>query len=327
MNTATGAITGTTAATAASRSYTVTVTDGASPAHTATANFNLEVTGALTASVAVANRTAAVNDVLNYTPVTGAGGNGALSYTVSPALPTGLSMSPTTGAITGTAAATAASRSYTVTVTDGATPAHTATAIFTMAVDAALSATTAIANRTAAVGDAVSYTPVTGAGGTGTLTYSVLPALPGGLNMNTATGAITGTAAAVAASRSYTVTVTDGASPAHTATANFTLTVNAAPAPQPPVPALQVTGGSDRYVVLNNGDDVDVRPVEVAGGAASYTYSVWPALPTGLSIDATGRLTGRAKSLGDDTTRTYTATVRDRDGRSGSATFYIQILP
>jgi hypothetical protein len=81
-----------------------------------------------------------------FTPVTGAGGTAPLSYSVSPALPTGLSISSSTGAITGTPTATSSARSYTVTVTDAGNA--TATATFSLTVSTALTATQAIATTT-----------------------------------------------------------------------------------------------------------------------------------------------------------------------------------
>ena len=61
------------------------------------------------------------------------GGSGAgYIYAVSPALPAGLSLNPTTGTISGTPTAVVASASYTVTVTDGASA--TATASVTLSV-------------------------------------------------------------------------------------------------------------------------------------------------------------------------------------------------
>lgn len=72
----------------------------------------------------------------------------------------------------------------------------------------------------------VSFTPVAGAGGSGTLSYGIAPALPAGLSFSMATGSITGTPTVVSPAASYTVTVTDANGA--TATASFSLTVNPA---------------------------------------------------------------------------------------------------
>jgi hypothetical protein len=97
----------------------VTATD--SNGATSSKTFALVINGPLTASQAVAsmvltNGTAATS----FTPVTGFGGTAPLSYTVSPGLPSGLSMSSSTGAITGTPSVTSSAATYTVTVTDSA---------------------------------------------------------------------------------------------------------------------------------------------------------------------------------------------------------------
>ncbi|HVT67422.1 MAG TPA: putative Ig domain-containing protein [Trebonia sp.] len=70
--------------------------------------------------------------------VTATGGAGAYKWSAT-GLPTGLTISPTTGTITGTApkVTTATASMVTVTVADSASPAHTATARFTLTVSPA----------------------------------------------------------------------------------------------------------------------------------------------------------------------------------------------
>ncbi|WP_193441874.1 putative Ig domain-containing protein, partial [Pseudomonas caspiana] len=147
-------------------------------------SYTVKIYTSLSASSAVATSTYAVGDSANVTPVIATGGTDNLTYSVSPGLPAGLSMNANTGAITGTANAAAAQATYTVTATDSASPAHTATATFALTINGALSATTAVATTTYAVGDTASVRPVTAAGGTGTLSYSVSPTLPAGLSLS-----------------------------------------------------------------------------------------------------------------------------------------------
>ena len=73
---------------------------------------------------------------------------------------------------------------------------------------------------------ATSFTPVTGSGGIAPRSYSIAPALPTGLSLNTSTGAITGTPTVTSGATTYTVTVTDANSA--TASNTFNLTVNGA---------------------------------------------------------------------------------------------------
>src|SRR5262249_19598436 len=157
-----------------------------------------------------------------FTPVTGSGGTGALSYSVSPSLPAGMSFSNTTGQITGTPTG-ASSATYTVTVTDAI--GATATNTFNLTVNGTVTATQAIPTKSLTVNiAAASFTPVTGSGGTAPLSYTVSPTLPAGLSMASTTGAITGLPTAISAATTYTVTVTDANNA--TATATFSLAIN-----------------------------------------------------------------------------------------------------
>jgi len=311
INSSTGVITGTPTTTSPATSYTVTVTDqnGA----TATASFTLTVNGAVTATQAIASEALTQDHAATpFTPVTGSGGTGTLSYSVSPALPAGLSYSTSTGAITGTPTATSAATSYTVTVTDqnGAT----ATASFTLTVNPKVTATQAIASKSLTVNTAATpFTPVTGSGGTGTLSYSVSPVLPAGLSLNSSTGAITGTPTTASAATSYTVTVTDqnGA----TATASFTLTVN------PAVTATQAIASKSLTV---NTAATPFTPVTGSGGTAPLSYSISPALPAGLSINSsTGAITGTPTVVSAVTS--YTVTVTDANSATATASFSLTV--
>ena len=92
-------------------------------------------------------------------------------------------------------------------------------------VASAVTATQAIASEVLTFNQpSVSFTPVAGTGGTAPLSYSISPALPGGLSFTSSTGAISGTPTAVSAAATYTVTVTD--TNGGTATASFSLAVN-----------------------------------------------------------------------------------------------------
>ncbi|MFK5088453.1 putative Ig domain-containing protein, partial [Klebsiella pneumoniae] len=79
--------------------------------------FSLTVNNAVTATQSVASTTLTQNHATtSFTPVTGGGGTSPLSYAVSPPLPTGLSLTSSTGAITGTPTVTSGVTTYTVTV-------------------------------------------------------------------------------------------------------------------------------------------------------------------------------------------------------------------
>jgi Putative Ig domain len=158
--------------------------------------------------------------------VTLAGAGGIPPYTWSiaqGALPAGLTLSPTTGAITGTPAA-AGTASFTVTLTDSGSPALTATAAYTLttAYPSLSITTTSLPNAT----EGTSYTATlaaTGGSGTG-YTWSVTSGTAlSAVNLTLSpAGAITGIPNAGETSTPVTVQVTDSAN--NTATATLSLT-------------------------------------------------------------------------------------------------------
>ena len=309
-----GQVTGTpTAATAGAQSYTVTATDANGA--TGTAGFSLTVNGPLAASTvpSQAATVLALNHAASFTPVTASGGTTPYHYSIAPALPAGLSFAAATGAITGTPTSLQTSASFTVTVTDAV--GATASAGFTLAVTNAVVANTAIASTSLTQGHAASpFVPVTASGGAGALSFSVAPALPAGLSMAPATGAISGTASAASPATNYTVTAAD--TNGGTATANFSLTVNAALTASQAIPsssviiAKPVTG---------------FTPVTGSGGTAPLTFAVAPSLPAGLSLaPATGQITGTPNAT--QAVSTYTVTLTDANGATASANFALGVV-
>jgi hypothetical protein len=151
-------------------------------------------------------------------------------------------------------------------------------------------------------GTGASLAPVALTGGVAPYAYSINPALPAGLSLDPATGALSGTPVASAPDTTYTVTVTDSAG--QRASAKFVLRVAA------PVPALSITPAA--LPTAREGTLLDLT-FATAGGAAPYTYSITAgALPDGLALDPSGRLHGRAI---DDAT--FTMTVTDANGVQG----------
>jgi DNA-binding beta-propeller fold protein YncE len=152
-------------------------------------------------------------------------GGAVTSYSVSPALPAGLSLSTSTGIITGTPMAVTATASYTVTASNSA---GSTTATLTVTVEDAAPAGLAYTTGTAVytVGTAITPNSPTSSGGAVTA-YSVSQDLPAGLSLDDDTGIISGTPTAVTATASYTVTASNATG---STTATLTITVNAAAA-------------------------------------------------------------------------------------------------
>ncbi|WMT72491.1 Ig-like domain repeat protein [Bradyrhizobium sp. Ash2021] len=256
--------------------FRVTATNGiGTGSASAASNSVTPVASPPTATQAIASTMLTQNHAATaFTPVTGSGGASPLTYSVSPGLPTGLSMAPATGAITGTPTVTSSATTYTVTVTDANSA--TATATFSLTVHGVVTATQAIASTTLTINVAATpFTPVTGSGGTGALTYSVSPGLPTGLSMAAATGAITGTPNVSSSATTYTVTVTDANSA--TATASFSLTVAA------PTPVLAVAASGSPASVVPGNDITYSIALTVSTGTATNAALSDP-LPAGLTF-------------------------------------------
>lgn len=314
----TGAVTGSALVPSPLTDYTVTVTDSGTPPGAATARFSLAIGAALLSTVNRATWVAQAGDPLNDTPVSAVGGIGTLGYAVAPALPAGLTMDASTGAITGSAAMASPRTEYTVTVTDGASPSHEVSANFTLEIRGLLTAVATPSGTTdAVVGRELSYQPVTAAGGVGALHYSVSPALPAGLALDEATGMLTGAAVAVAPLTTYAVTVTDSDSPAHTVTASFMMEVGETISVTSRVDAISVTAGDPVTVAA---------PVEASGGVGARHFEISPALPAGLALDASdGGISGSA--VGESAETVYTVTVSDSVGQRASSAFSLRVFP
>jgi hypothetical protein len=152
---------------------------------------------------------------------------GKTPYTFSASgLPTGLAISGSSGAISGTpAVGTAGTTTVDFTVTDSSTPTpQTATAALALTLSAAKLVITTTDLPSGAVGSAYSSS-ISASGGTTPYTYSASN-LPSGLSIDSSTGAITGTPGS-AGTATVTFTVTDSSKPtAQTATANLSLTID-----------------------------------------------------------------------------------------------------
>jgi hypothetical protein len=294
MSATTGVITGTPTAAAAQATYTVTASNAYGKT---TASLVITVKGVAPSGLTYATNPATypVGSAITANAPTLAAGTAPISYSVNPALPAGLSMSASTGIITGTPTAVTIQATYVVTATN---PYGQTTVNLVLAVANAAPANLAYATNPATypVGTAITPDAPTTTGGAPT-SYSVSPALPAGLSLNTSTGVITGTPTAVTAQASYTVTATNAVGHA---TASLVVTVpDAAPA------NLAYASNPATYPV---GSAITANDPTTTGGTPT-SYGVSPALPAGLSLNtSTGVITGAPTAVTAQATYTVTAT-------------------
>src|SRR5690606_26901306 len=124
------------------------------------------------------------------------------NYSVSPALPDGLSIDPVSGIISGTPTTVTPTASYTVTATNSGGSVSFDVVITVN--DAAPSALAYNSPNTFTVGSAIASLPPCVSGSVSN--YSVSPALPDGLSIDAVSGIISGTPTTITATASYTVT-------------------------------------------------------------------------------------------------------------------------
>jgi len=224
------------------------------------------------------------------TPNTPTSGGGAVaSYSVAPALPLGLSLSPTTGVITGTPTTVTLAAPYIVTATNAAGFTTFSLSITITSGIVKPSNLTYSANP-ATYGTTTAITPNTPSSGGGAVTsYSVAPALPLGLSLSPTTGVITGIPSTVTGAAPYIVTASNSAG---STTASVSITVMAPPANLTylPNPASYPAG-------------TQITPnTPTSSGGAVASYSVAPALPASLTLN-----TGTGVISGTPTTPTLAA--------------------
>ncbi len=226
-----------------------------------------------------------------FSPLTPSGGTTPYIYSYGGTLPTGLSFSTSTGAVTGTPTATYATANVVFSVQDANAVVANTTSTVSFTVGAASPSISATATTTAqslTVGTAMaSFSPLTPSGGAAPYKYSYLGALPAGLNLNPSTGAVTGTPSATYATANVAFSVQDANAVAANTTSTVSFTVVAAPV------AITATANTTAQSLTVGTAIASFSPVTPSGGANPYTYSYLGTLPAGLSLDAsTGAVTG-----------------------------------
>ena len=138
--------------------------------------------------------------------------------------------------------------------------------------------------------------------------YSIAPALPAGLALNTTSGSITGTPTALQAATTYTVTATNSGG---SSTAGISIAVNDV------VPS--ITYPRATYTFATGAEIIGVEPT--ATGGAVVSWSISGTLPAGVTFNTTnGEITGTPTAVAASSNHIVTAT-----NSGGSDTFALAI--
>jgi sugar lactone lactonase YvrE len=290
VNTATGLISGTAAA-----SGTSNVTISASgPGGSGIATLVLTVLPPPPVITSTLAASATAGSLFAYQI---AGSNGPTSFNAS-GLPAGLNINTLSGAISGIPGASGTSN---VTIT-AANVSGTGSATLVLTVLPPPPVITSPATASATAGSAFTY-QIAGSNGPASFNASGLPA---GLNVNTSTGIISGTASA---SGTSTVTIS-AANVTGTGSATLVLTV------LPPPPVITST-------LAASGTAGSAFSYQIAATNTPTSFNA-SGLPAGLSVNtATGLVSGTATNTG---TSSVTITAANVSG-TGSATLVLKVLP
>ena len=234
------------------------------------------------------------------------GGVAPFAWSLNGTLPAGLSLNPSTGVVSGTAT-TAGVSTFTLTATDTLNTTWTS-GTQTITVHDTLTVTTTSLPATT-VGAAYSQT-LTSSGGTDPKTWAIASgSLPAGVTLNSATGALSGTPTTPGTANFTAQVSCCGATPATTA---LSIVVN-------PVLSIRATSlpTGTRTIAYSQSLMAD-------GGAGTPAWSVSSgSLPTGLSLSATGAITGTPTAAG---IFTFEAKALDTAGASATRSFTIEII-
>jgi hypothetical protein len=187
------------------------------PTSTSSGNSSVAVPAFTLSSIA---ETKTVNNAISGYTISSTGGTIAI-YSISPTAPTGTTFSASTGLLTGTPTSSQSATAYTITATNSG---GSATATFTLRVVSSapsftLSSTTETRVATIPlVGYTISSTGATIA------SFALQGTLPNGLNFDTSTGRITGSATETKTATTYTIIGTSASGETSTATYRLRVT-------------------------------------------------------------------------------------------------------
>ncbi|WP_349779572.1 putative Ig domain-containing protein [Xanthomonas sp. WHRI 7065] len=305
VDAATGALSGTPTV-AGTFNFTLTVSDSTpSPAAQASRSYTLSITAPVVV-IAPTTLSAATRGTAYSQTLSASGGTAPYTYAVSAgSLPAGITLA-SNGTLSGTATVEG-SFNVTVTATDANT--FTATQAYALTVagpNLALPASTLPAGT---AGQAYAATIASATGGTAPYRYALTAgALPNGVVVDAATGALSGTPT-LSGTFNFTLTATDSTpSPAVQASQNYSVTIAAATLvlAQPTLPPA-VRGSAYNQVLT------------VSGGVAPYRYSIASGtLPAGLTLASDGTLSGTPTTQG---TSSFTIAVADAGNASATQAY------
>jgi len=240
------------------------------------------------------------------------GGDGNITYSLTPELPRGLRFNDETRTISGTPTAAADQTMYTYRAED--TAGESKTIKFTITVTAPLAFVAMVNDQIYLQSQTITDLILPEAsGGIGTITYTLMPGLPTGLSFDATTRTLSGTPSIVLPLTTFTYRATD---PFGTmGTLQFSITVT---------PPLAFASMVDDQIYPQGQAINDLILPEATGGVIPHIYSLMPNLPAGLTYNhETRTISGTPSEVIEATTFVYTAT--DAQNEKDSLNFTIRV--
>lgn len=320
--------------------WTATDEDGDSRSETITVTVRPDTTPELCDPnfVCVADITWRTDSPIRYQLPQATGGEGQLTYTLTPALPAGLTR--VGNLISGTPTAVMADGQYTWSVLDEDGDQDQVSFNIRVTQDQLPSFSGTIPNQVWEVGESVALTLPSATGGDGPIQYSLSPILPAGVTRERRGFVVTGSPTSVVAVQEYvwkatdddrdeaelrfTIEVNEPAPPPTTPTPTTPTTLAPPPTTQPPPPNNLPTFGEETIPnqLWGLDDPVSLTLPAATGGDGTLTYALTPNLPSGVS------LTDKVISGTPDTLFAWSAfewTVSDADGDEDTLHFWLRV--
>jgi uncharacterized protein (TIGR03437 family) len=311
LNSSTGLVSGTPTS-AGTFGFTITLTDSANGS--VSMPFTITITPGGPLGIVTASLPGGILGAAYSQAIQGTGGFPPYKWSIAAGtLPSGLTLDPAAGVVSGAPLAVATS-SFTVMATDSASPPNTAKQALSIAVVAPPPLKITTTSLPAGISGVPYSQQLAATGGVTPYTWSVTGgALPAGLSLAPSTGILSGAPTATG-SFSFTIQAADNSAATQAKTTQaFTLTIAQ-------LTQVSVSGGA---LASGTAGTPYSQTLNASGGAPPFTWSVIAgSLPPGLLVSASGTVSGVPSSAG---AFAFTAQVVDASGATANGAFTLTV--